>query len=61
MTPKSLQNDRKVMPKSFNFDPNSIENMTSKSFQKQLPSLAVNFQTRFTSRSYIFTQDLKLS
>ena len=61
MTPKSLQNDRKVMPKSFNFDPNSIENMTSNSFQKQLPSLAVNFQTRFTSRSYIFTQDLKLS
>ena len=38
--PKSLQNDPKVMQKSFKFDPKSIKNMTSKSFQKQLSSLA---------------------
>ena len=40
MIPKSLQNDLKVMPKRFKFDPKSITIMTSKSFQKQLPCLA---------------------
>ena len=40
MAPRAFKMTQNWFQKSFKFDPKSIKNMTSKSFQKQLPSLA---------------------